>query len=240
MSNLEKAPDATVFLSTCALLLGVFLTVTAAALANLIPAEPEELVDPSTDKNSRYRAGIRRVLFALVLINVAGTLLSIICLYFESVGPLGLPWGFVVLVYTVAVVFANFSIVCGMYVAPGLVRRRRRLTLGQDIGQNSQVSVENVAAAVEQQEAVDSRLRGGRHGGHLSVACGGSPVARTLRKQSFFTTNLITSLNRARQLVFARLACRCCQVIYRPALRICARWCHGRTADGRSRESSCK
>src|ERR1035438_6254864 len=66
---IARAPDATVFLSTSALIIGIFLTVVTAALASNLPARLEDLIHPLNrgDYNEWYRKAIRSVLFILII-----------------------------------------------------------------------------------------------------------------------------------------------------------------------------
>lgn len=151
MRPLEQAPDATVFFSTATLLLGVFLTVTAAALASYIPQRSDELVDAPDAKDARYRSFLRGTLIVLVLTNAVGTLLALTCLFLESIEPLAAAWAVVVLACTVIVTLANLLAVSAIYIAPALVRRRRngRATPRQEQGGDSRVTSSRSSHAAE-------------------------------------------------------------------------------------------
>jgi hypothetical protein len=125
MQTINRAPDATVFLSTAALIVGIFLTAAAAALASNLPSRLEELTQPASkaDRNERYARLIRTILTVLLITNTAGTLFPFLLLAVDTVGRIQAAWIWVVFSYTVCVIFVNLGAVSTIYLGPILARK---------------------------------------------------------------------------------------------------------------------
>jgi hypothetical protein len=125
MQTINQAPDATVFLSTAALIVGIFLTAAAAALASSLPRRLEELTQPASEanRNERYARLIRAILSVLLITNTAGTLFPFTLLAIDTVGRVQAAWIWVVFSYTVCVIFVNLGAVSTIYLGPVLARR---------------------------------------------------------------------------------------------------------------------
>src|SRR5689334_16609447 len=103
---ISKAPDATVFLSTAALIIGIFLTVTAAGLASSLPEDQKELARPigPVDNKFRYRQFIRGTLSLLLIVNTVGTLSPFSLLLVNTLTTIQSAWIWVVFSYTLFVI----------------------------------------------------------------------------------------------------------------------------------------
>lgn len=123
---IDRAPDATVFLSTAALIIGVFLTVVAAALASSLPEKLEDLTRPAdaANRDQRYKRGVRRTLFTLLIANTLGTLFPFTLLLIDTVESIQSVWVWVVFSYSVCVIVINLGAVSAIYLGPFLARRR--------------------------------------------------------------------------------------------------------------------
>jgi hypothetical protein len=128
MQLVARAPDATLFLSTAALIIGIFLTAVAVALVANLPARSEYLARPAgiSELDDRYKRFVRGVLFSLLIINTFGTLFPFSLLFVESMIRIQSFWILIAFVYTLFVVFANLGAVSLVYVSPAIVRRRQR------------------------------------------------------------------------------------------------------------------
>lgn len=126
MRLIAHANDATAFLSTAALIVGIFLTVTAAAFASSLPDKPEELMRPAlmASRDEKYRRLIRASLVTLLIVNTVGTLFPFTLLAIDTVAAIQSAWLWVVFAYTVGVIFVNLGAVSTMYLGPILARRR--------------------------------------------------------------------------------------------------------------------
>jgi hypothetical protein len=79
------SPDATQFLSTASVLVGIFLTVTTTGLLTGLPARLELLAAPEGHSDSSvYTGTIRRILFELSIINLRGTMFPFVCLFLTA------------------------------------------------------------------------------------------------------------------------------------------------------------
>jgi hypothetical protein len=125
---IARASDATAFLSTAALIIGIFLTVVAAAFASSLPEKLEELMRPASmaNRDERYRKLIRTGLFVLLIANTIGTLIPFTLLVVNTLASIQPAWIWVVFSYTVSVIFINLGAVSTMYLGPVLARRRLR------------------------------------------------------------------------------------------------------------------
>jgi hypothetical protein len=125
MQTITRAPDATVFLSTAALIVGVFLTAAAAALASNLPQRLEEITQPASQasRNERYARLVRAILSVLLIANTLGTLFPFSLLAVDTVGRIQAFWIWVVFSYTVCVIFVNLGAVSTIYLGPILARR---------------------------------------------------------------------------------------------------------------------
>lgn len=127
MPVISKAPDATVFLSTAALIIGIFLAATAAALVASLPDDPKQLARP-VDKlgnEARYRRLLRASLFSLLIVNTVGTLFSFTLLLADTLTAVQSAWIWVAFSYTLLVIVANLSAVSLIYLMPMRAHRRR-------------------------------------------------------------------------------------------------------------------
>lgn len=126
MQLIAGAPDATVFLSTAALIIGIFLTVVSAALASNLPGKLEDLIRP-VDRSNRdewYPKAIRRALLVLVITNTFGVLLPFVLLAVNTVMPIESAWVWVVLSWSICVIVINLGAVATIFVGPISARRR--------------------------------------------------------------------------------------------------------------------
>jgi hypothetical protein len=128
MQLIARAPDATVFLSTSALIIGIFLTVVTAALASNLPARLEDLIHPLNrgDYNEWYRKAIRSVLFILIIINTLGTLFPFTLLAINTMAPIEAAWVWVAFSYSICVIFINLGAVSTIFIGPIGARRKLR------------------------------------------------------------------------------------------------------------------
>jgi hypothetical protein len=128
MQLISKAPDATVFLSTAALIVGVFLAAAAAALVGYLPKTLVELMLPvkSSSSDDRYISLIRGLLFTLLMINAVGTTLLFALLFADTLTSMQPVWVWIGFFYTIFVIIANLGAVSMMYLGPISARRRRR------------------------------------------------------------------------------------------------------------------
>src|SRR5690348_12912888 len=120
MPVISKAPDATVFLSTAALIIGIFLAATAAALVASLPNDPQQLARPvdKLDNETRYRRLLRAALFSLLIVNTVGTLFSFTLLLADTLTAVQPAWIWVAFSYTLLVIVANLSAVSLIYLMP--------------------------------------------------------------------------------------------------------------------------
>lgn len=127
MPVISKAPDATVFLSTAALIIGIFLAATAAALVASLPDDPKQLARPvdKLDNEARYRRLLRASLFSLLIVNTVGTLFSLTLLLADTLTAVQSAWIWVAFSYTLLVIVANLSAVSLIYLMPMRAHRRR-------------------------------------------------------------------------------------------------------------------
>jgi hypothetical protein len=127
MPVISKAPDATVFLSTAALIIGIFLAATAAALVASLPDDPKQLARPvdELDNEARYRRLLRASLFSLLTVNTVGTLFSFTLLLADTLTEVQSAWIWVAFSYTLLVIVANLSAVSLIYLMPMRAHRRR-------------------------------------------------------------------------------------------------------------------
>jgi hypothetical protein len=125
MQTISRAPDATVFLSTAALIVGIFLTAAGAALASNLPQRLEEIMQPASlaSRNERYARLVRAVLAVLLIANTFGTLFPFCLLAVDTVGSIQASWIWIVFSYTVCVIFVNLGAVSTIYLGPILARR---------------------------------------------------------------------------------------------------------------------
>lgn len=127
MPVISKAPDATVFLSTAALIIGIFLAATAAALVASLPDDPKQLARPvdKLDNEARYRRLLRASLFSLLIANTVGTLFSFTLLLADTLTAVQSAWIWVAFSYTLLAIVANLSAVSLIYLMPMRAHRRR-------------------------------------------------------------------------------------------------------------------
>lgn len=123
---IARASDATAFLSTAALIVGIFLTVAAAAFASSLPEKLEELMRPvsKANRDERYRKLIRAGLFALLVANTVGTLFPFTLLITNTMTSVQSAWIWVAYSYTVSIIVINLGAVSTIYLGPILARRR--------------------------------------------------------------------------------------------------------------------
>lgn len=129
MLVISRAPDATVFLSTAALIIGIFLAATAAALVSALPGDPKQLARPvgRLDNEAEYRRLLRMALFSLLIVNTFGTLFTLTLLLVDTLTTVQSAWVWVAFSYTLIVIFVNLGAVSAMYLVPMAARRRRRM-----------------------------------------------------------------------------------------------------------------
>jgi hypothetical protein len=123
-----RAPDATVMLSTAALIVGVFLAVVAAALAGNLPSRSEYMARPAgtPELEFKYQKLVRAILFLLVVINTFGTLFPFTLLFVNTLRSLESAWIWIAFLYTLFVIIVNLSVVSLIYLSPAVARRRQR------------------------------------------------------------------------------------------------------------------
>jgi hypothetical protein len=138
MQLVAQAPDATMFLSTSALIIGIFLTVVSAALASNLPDRLEDLISAPNRANrvEWYPRAIRRFLFVLIVTNTLGTLFPFVLLAVNTVTPINPAWVWVSFSYSICVILVNLGAVSTIFVGP--IRVRRKLAHHRfDIGNES-------------------------------------------------------------------------------------------------------
>jgi|SRR5262249_18547900 len=125
MELIARAPDGTVFLSTAALIVGIFLAVVAAALVSSLPERLEGLMRPSSrkDANERYRKLIRVNLFILLLVNTLGTLIPLSLLAIDTITTIQPTWIWISFAYTIFVILVNLAAVSMIYIGPMISTR---------------------------------------------------------------------------------------------------------------------
>jgi len=130
MQIISKAPDATVLLSTAALIVGVFLAAAAAALIGYLPKTLAELMRPAKVSTSedKYLRLLRAILFALLMINAIGTAFLFTLLFANTMTSIRPVWVWIGFFYTLFVITANLGVVSMTYLGPISARRRRRAT----------------------------------------------------------------------------------------------------------------
>jgi hypothetical protein len=123
---IARAPDATVFLSTSALIVGIFLTVVTAALVSSLPDRLEDLIHPlnRANHNERYTRAVRSGLFILIITNTVGTLFPFTLLVVNTMGPIPSAWIWVSFSYSICIIIVNLSAVSAIFIGPMSVRRK--------------------------------------------------------------------------------------------------------------------
>jgi hypothetical protein len=124
---LPQTADASAFLSTATLIIGVFLTVTIAALASSLPNKLEELTRPLDRKNRDdwYARFIRFGLFILIVTNTIGTIFLSTLLAINTMRPILDAWIWVGFSYLIYVILINLSAVSAIFIGPMSARKRR-------------------------------------------------------------------------------------------------------------------
>jgi hypothetical protein len=190
MRLIAHANDATAFLSTAALIVGIFLTVTAAAFASSVPDKPEELMRPApmASRDERYRKLIRAALVTLLVANTVGTIFPFTLLVINTVAAIQSAWIWVVFSYTVSVIFINLGAVSTMYLGPILARRRLRISRSFHESGNEWAAVPEPKFHKPAKNAYrDLSIRGPRWNSPIAIAAGiivGILVGTRLKRSS--------------------------------------------------------